>query len=168
MSGYTRIAKECSRDQLHPQLSQAIRDYFQAHKLGIRESEIRLCCGTVLEKHLSGNLASLLDGDPDSTNHLALLLTDEWLIWARRGDRSGVGTCAARLKGMRLEVFRSNRAKDMVLEISAFMADSKEYVHSKLQLGPDPAAHKFCESVEQAVLRLNPPSKRTWLGLFGG
>jgi hypothetical protein len=168
MSGYTRTTKECTVDQLHPQLSQAIRDYLQVHNLGILESEIRLCCETVLEKHLSGKLASLLDGNPDSTSHLALLLTDEWLLWARYGDQSGVVTNAARLKGMRVKVFQSNRANDMRLEISAFIADSKEYVRGNLQLGPDPAAQKFCEAVGEAVLKLNPPPKRTRLRWFGG
>ena len=35
----------------------------------------------------------------------------------------------------------------MELEISGFMADTKEYVRGNLELGPDPAAQKFCEAV---------------------
>ena len=48
MSDYTRTTKECTVDQLHPQLFQAIREYFQTHKMGLLEDEIRLCCETPL------------------------------------------------------------------------------------------------------------------------
>ena len=52
----------------------------------------------------------------------------------------------------------------MELEISGFMADTKEYVRGNLEMGPEPAAQKFCEAVVPAVTDANPPSKRNSLG----
>ncbi len=50
MSGYTRTTRDCPVSQLHPGLSQAIREYFQTHLLGDAETETRLCCETISEK----------------------------------------------------------------------------------------------------------------------
>ena len=117
------------------------------------------------EKRPPGKLAALLDGNPDTTVHLAILLLDEWLLWARRGDQSGTLTCAARLKGLRVKVFQSRRTNDLGLEISAFIPDAREFVRGNLQLGAGPDAQKFCKAVTEAVLKLNPPVKRKLFGL---
>ena len=52
----------------------------------------------------------------------------------------------------------------MELEISGFMADTKEYVRGSLELGPDAAAQKFCEAVIAAIQKAKPPSQSRFLG----
>ena len=52
----------------------------------------------------------------------------------------------------------------MQLEVSGFMVDSKDYVRGNLEMGPDVAAQKFCEAVQKAVLKANPPAKRKFFG----
>jgi hypothetical protein len=56
----------------------------------------------------------------------------------------------------------------MQLEVSGFIADTKEYVRGNFEMGPELAAQRFCEEVGQAVLRENPPSEKKSLRWFGG
>jgi hypothetical protein len=167
MSGFIRTTRECSVSQIHPGLSQAIQEYFQTHQLGDPAIEIRLCCETIAEKRNHGKLASFLEGDPDTTNHLALLLTTEWLIWAHYGDRSGTVVSGAKLKGLQVKAFTLKRTKNMQLEISGMIGGTKDYVRGNLEMGPELAAQKFCEEVMQAVNQVTPPAKKGRLRWFG-
>jgi hypothetical protein len=171
MSDTIRTTRECSINQIDPGLYQAIREYFHKHQLGDPDSETRLCCETILQKRESGRVGGFLDhllsSERETTIHFALLLTADWLIWARSGDRSNTIVTGAKLKVIKVKAFVTRRTKDMQLEINGFINDSKEYVRGNLQMGPDLAAQKFCEEVGQAVNRVNPPGKRTlprWMG----
>ncbi len=168
MIDYTRTTRECSASQIHPSLYQAIREYFQTHQLGDLDTETLLCCETISEKRNLGKLASFLDGNPDSITYLAILLTAEWLIWARNGDRSGTIVTGTKLKVIQVKTFAARRTKDMGLEVSGFIVDSKDYVRGNLEMGPDVAAQKFCEVVTQAVLKAKPPVKRKFPKWMGG
>jgi hypothetical protein len=168
MIGYTSTTQECSASRIHPSLYQAVREYFQTHQVGDLDTETILCCETTSEKQNPGKFASFLDGNPDSTVHLAILLTAEWLIWARSGDRSGTLVTGTKLKLIRVKAFVAKRTKDMQLEVSGFIVDSKDYVRGNLEMGPDVAAQKLCEVVVKAVLNANPPAKRNFFGLTGG
>ncbi len=167
MIGYTSATRKCSASRIYPSLYQAVREYFQTHQVGDLDTETILCCETTSEKQNPGKLTSFLDGNPDSTVHLAIILTAEWLIWARSGDRSGTLVTGTKLKLIRVKAFVARRTKDIQLEVSGFMVDSKEYVRGNLEMGPEVAAQKFCELVVKAVLNANPPEKRKIFGLTG-
>jgi hypothetical protein len=168
MIGYIRTTRECSASQIHPSLYQAIREYYQTHQLGNLDTETLICCETFSQIRNPSKLVSFLDGNPDSTIHLAILLTAEWLIWARNGDRSGTIVTGAKLKVIQVKAFVARRTKDMILEVSGYIADTKEYVRGNLEMGPDVAAQKLCEEVEQVVLKANPPVKRKFSRWMGG
>jgi hypothetical protein len=168
MSGYNRTTRECSVSQIHPSLYQAIREYFQAHQLEDQDTGTILCCETISERRNTGKLASVLDGNPDTTIHLAILLTAEWLIWARNGNQTGTVITGTKLQVIQVKAFVTRRTKDMELEVSGFIADTKEYVRGNLEMGPDVAAQKFCEVAAQAVLKANPPAKRKYPRWMGG
>jgi hypothetical protein len=171
MSVYVRTTRECSVSQIQPTLYQAFRGYFQKHQLGEPETETRLCVETISEKHDPGQLdtflAPLLNGDRDTTSHLAMLLTAEWLIWARSGDQSGTVVTGARFKMIRVKAYMTRRTKNMELEVTGFVNDTKELVRGNLQMGAELAAQKFCEAVGQAVSEAHPPVKRGFFGLSG-
>jgi hypothetical protein len=112
-------------------------------------------------------LDPLLNGDRDITSHLAMLLTDEWFVWARSGDRSVTVINGARFKMIRVKAYVARRTKEMELEVNGFINNTKESVRGNLRMGPDLAAQKFCEEVGQAVNKANPPVKRTLLGMRG-
>ena len=168
MISYIRATRECSASQIHSSLYPAVREYFQTHQLGNLDTETLACCETISQVQNPGKLASFLDGNPDSTIRLAILLTAEWLIWARNGDRSGTIVAGSKLNVIKVKAFVARRTKDMELEVSGFIADSKEYVRGNLKMGPDVAAQEFCEVVGQAVLKANPPAKRRFPRWMGG
>ncbi len=168
MSDYIRTTRECPVNQIHPDLSKAILEYFQTHQLGDVEARLFLCCETISEKKNPGTLATLLNGDMDNLIHLAIVLTPEWLIWARNGDHSGTIVTGAKLTVIYVKAFVTRRSKDMELEVSGFIADTKEYVRGNLRMGPELAAQTFCETVVQANLKANPPAKRSYPRWLGG
>jgi len=168
MFGYSRTTRICPASHIHPSLIQAIREFFQAHQLGDPETESIQCCETISTRSNPGRLVAWLDGNPDTNIHLAILLTVEWLIWARNGDQTGTVVTGAKLPVIKAKAFVRKNTKDMELEISGFMADTKEYVRGSLELGPDPAAQKFCEAVISAVQKAKPPSKSRFFGLING
>jgi hypothetical protein len=168
MSNYTRTTRTCPVSQLNPGLSQPIREFFQTHQLGDAETGTLKCCETLSEKSASSKLAALLEGNPDTTSRLAILLTPDWLIWARSGDRTGTVVSGCKLIGLQVKAFTARRTQYMQLEVSAFIGDSKEYVRGNLELGPELAAQNFCEEVGQAVLKVNPPVKRKFPRWMGG
>jgi len=168
MSGYTRTTRICPASHIHSSLAQVVLEYFQTHQLGDPETDTVLCCETISRRDPPGKLVSMLDGNPDTDIHLAILLTAEWLIWARHGDRTGTVITGAKLQVIKVKAFVTRRTKDMELEVSGFMADTKEYVRGNLELGPDPAAQKFCEAVMAAVLKAKPPAKNKFFGLISG
>lgn len=168
MSRYIRTTRECSVSQLHPSLVQAVREYFQKYQLGDVDTGVLKCCETISEERNAGRLSTFLDGNPDKVIRLALLHTADWLIWAASGDQSGIKVNGARLFGLKVKVFVARRSEYMQLEISGIIGNTKEYVRGTLEMGPELAAQKFCEEVEKAVLKVNPPVKRKFLGLMGG
>lgn len=167
MSDYYRTTRECSLGQLRPELLYAIREYFQKHRLGDLETETLSCCETTSEKKNVGRLASLLSDDPDTIAYTGVALTSQWLIWARSGDRSGTVVNAAELKEIQVKVFASRLTQDTGLEIVGYIGDSKGRVRGYLGMGPELAAQKFCEQVQQAIAKVKPPARRglpRWLG----
>jgi hypothetical protein len=168
MSSFIRTTRECSISQVNPTLARAIREYFQKHQVGDPESGTLLCCETIGEKQNPDSLVSRLDGNPDTKSFMAIILTAEWLIWGKSGERSGTVVTGARLKVITVKAFVAKRTKDMVLEVSGFINETKELVRGNLEMGPEPAAQKLCEEVGAAVLIANPPVKSKWPKWMGG
>jgi len=158
MSNYNRTTRECSVNQLHPELRQAVQNYFQEHGLDDPETEILMCCETISEKKNAGKLASWLDGSMDETAHMGMVLTSELLIWAHRGDRSDVTINAANLNVIQVEVYQSWFTRENGLEIFGFIISSKKPVRGRIGMGKEEAAQKFCEAVQNAITALRPPS----------
>ena len=168
MSDYNRTTRECSVSQLHPELRQAIRRYFEEHELGDLEAETLMCCETLSEKKNISRLVSLLKGAEDTTIHTGMLLTSQWLIWVRRGDQSGTLLTAANLKEIQARAFTSILVKDTGLEIFGYIGDSKGKMRGYIGTGSELAAQKFCEEVQKAIANVTPPTQKGWPKWMGG
>jgi hypothetical protein len=166
MSGTTRTTRICPPSQIHPGLAQAVREYFQTNQLGDPETETQLCCETISRRDPPGKLFAMLDGNPDLNVHLAILLTADRLVWARYGDQTGTVVTGAKLQVIKVKAFVTRRTKDMELEVTGFIANTKEYVRGNLEMSPDPAAEKFCNAVLSAVSTAKPPVKKKFFGLI--
>jgi hypothetical protein len=168
MSDYNRTTRECAVNQLHPELRQAIRSYFKEHELGELETETQICCETISERKEFGRFVSMFKGDLDATIHTGMILTSEWLIWARSGEKSGTVLNAANLKEIQVRAYQSIFTRDAGLEIIGYIGAASGSVRGYIGMGADPSAQKFCEEVEKAVTKLKPPpAKRNlpkWLG----
>ncbi len=167
MSEYNRTTRECSVNQLHPEVFRALRNYFQEKDLGDLETETVLCCETTSTKKSGGGLFSRFSTSVDETIYTGMVLTSEWLVWARSGDQSGVLLSAANLNVIVVNTYKSMFVNDSGLEIIGYIGDSKLVVRGYVGMGPEAAAQKFCDEVKQAVIKLNPPkqtSRPKWLG----
>ena len=169
MSDYNRTTRECTVNQLHPELRHAIRGYFKEHELGDLDAETLICCETISEKKDFGGLASLLKGTLDTKIQTGMLLTSEWLIWVRKTDQSAAVLNAANLKEIEVKTYTTLFTKDSGLEIFGYIANSKGPIRGRIAMGKESAAQKFCEEVENAVSKLKPPpplkkNLPKWLG----
>jgi hypothetical protein len=168
MSDYNRTTRECSVNQLHPELRQAIRSYFQEHDLGDPQAETLMCCETLSEKKNIGGLFSLLKGTGDATIHMGMLLTPQWLIWVKKGDQSGTILNSADLKEIQVREYASIFASDTGLEILGYIGGSKQQVRGYVGMGTEVAAQKFCEEVKKTIANVQPPTKKGWPKWLGG
>ena len=168
MFGYTRTSRTCPVSQIRSSLSQGVREFFQAHQVGDPDTNTPLCCETIARRDPPNPLFKLLDGDPDTKIYLATILTPEWLVWGRNGDQTGTVVTGAKLQVIKVKAFVRRSSKDMELEITGFIAGSKEYVRGNLEMGPDLAAQTFCDAVVPAVLKAAPPHHSKFPRWMGG
>lgn len=166
MSTYSRTTRECLVSQLRPELHQAIQNYFQVQQLGDPEAEALMCCETTSRKKSASRLVSWLSGEGDTTVHTGVLLTSQRLIWVRSADGSGVVLTAAHLKEIQVKAYTSRLTQDTGLEVFGYIGDSKGRVRGYIGMGPELVAQKFCDEVKQAIIKVNPPTKKSlpqWL-----
>jgi hypothetical protein len=166
MSDYTRSTIECSVRQLRPELRRAIDEYFEKHTLGDAETEAVLCCETVSERKEPGWLASLFGEKMGPPIYTAMLLTATELIWARGELQSDITVTGADLKFIRAKPYASMFINDTGLQISGIIGSGT--MSGYIGMGPEPAAQKFCDEVQQAIARINPSSTRKWPSWMGG
>ena len=168
MSDYVRFTRECSFGQLRPELVQALCEYAQNHReLGDIEERVLMCCETTSEKKRAGALATLLGDNPDAILYTGMLVTPQWLIWARSGDKSGITVSSAKLQDVRVRAFASRLVQDTGMEVSGYVGDSKGRVRGYIGMGPEPAAQKFCEQVQKAIEKATPkPAKKRLFGFL--
>jgi len=160
MSEYIRTTRECYVSQLHPELLQEIRNYFQEHQLGALQPETLLCCETISKRKSVGRMISWLSGNSDTTVYTGMLLTPEQLIWVHHGDQSGTRLNAANLNQIRAEFTISLFMKDAGLEIVGYIGDANTRIRGYIGMEANLAAQKFCEEVKQAINKVNPPTRK--------
>ena len=167
MSDYIRTTRECPVSQLHSELFAALRNYFLEHGLGDAETESLLCYETASRKKDAGGLISWMNEGLDTTVHMGVLFTSEWLIWARSGDKSGVQLSAADLKQISVRVHASLFTRESGLEISGHIEGSNGVMRGVLAMESISVAQKFCDEVNQAINKVRPPAEKgfsRWLG----
>jgi hypothetical protein len=167
MSDYNRSTIECSVRQLRPELRRALDDYFQKNSLGDIETETVLCCETVSERKEPNWLASLFGEKVGPPIYTAVLLTSAHLVWARGNLQSDIKVTGADLKFIRAKPYTSMFLSDNGLQVSGIIGNSAT-ASGYIGMGPEPAAQKFCEEVQKAIVRINPAAARKWPSWMGG
>ncbi len=166
MSDYTRSTRECTLEQLRPELRRAILEHARSCGMGNLADDILGCCETKSEKKPGGFFSGWFKSNADQIIYTGALFTAEWLVWARSGDVSGTHVTAARLADIQARPFASLLVRDNGLEIFGYVGDAKSRVRGYIGMGPEPAAQVFCQGVQQAAEKINPPNKKlpSWMG----
>jgi hypothetical protein len=168
MSNYQRSTRECSVTQLNPELRRAMLEYFQTHNLGELETEVIACCETNAEKKPGSWLSDWLEPGSDATVFTGIVLTAQSLVWARTREKASVLVVGADLMNIRTRAHVSFFSKDLGLEVTGLIENSKNNIHGIIGLGPEPAAQKFCDEVAQAIEKINPAPVRKFPRWMGG
>ena len=162
MSTYRRTTRECTLDQLRPELAEAIRAHAQRQQWDNLEAEVLACCETTAERISTNRLDAWLNGSAAPITYLALIATPERLIWAysSAGITANVGATSAPYKDMRLKIFTPKTLARTSPSISmrTWMA-RREKAGGRLLLDSGPAARQFCEEVKRATDQLHPASE---------
>ncbi len=164
MSNYRRFTRECTLEQLRPELLHALREYLLGHGLADVETQIVMCCETISEKQKTSFLASLLGEERDDTYYTGAFFTPQLLVWVRSGDKTGAVVVSAQLREIHVRPFASPLVRDAGLEVIGYVGDSRARIRGYIGLGTELAASRFCEAVKQAVDKVNPP--RSILDIF--
>jgi hypothetical protein len=98
--------------------------------------------------------------------YTAVLLTATELIWARGALQDEIKVNGADLKFIRVKPYASMFISDSGLQVSGIIGNSATAGY--IGMGPEPAAQKFCEEVQQAIAKINPSSTRKWPSWMGG
>jgi len=167
MSDYVHTTRECAVNELHPELLQAIQNYFQEHAVGNLQSDVVMCCETVSRRKNAGKAVSWLDGKPNTIIYTGMLLTSHWFIWVHHGDQSGTKVHAASLNEIQAEFYTPLFSKDAGLRINGFVGEDNTRIRGYIGIGNSEAAQKFCEEVKQAILKANPPTRPDLFKWFG-
>jgi len=168
MSDYNRTTRECSVSQLHPELFLAVRNYFQEHDLGDLETETIVCCETISRKKNANRLISWMNNGLDTTVYVATLFTPQWLVWVRSGDKLGSQMASADLKQISVRAYTSLFTRDSGLEISGRIEGSKGTMRGSIAMESALVAQKFCDEVNQAISKVNPPAAKNLSQWWGG
>ena len=168
MGDYNRTTRECPVGQLRSELFLAVRKHFQEHKLGNWETETLLCYETTSTQKNTNKLISWLNDGLDTTVYTGLLLTSEWLIWVRSGDRSGIQLASADLKELAVRVYTSLLTRDTGLEVTGHIEGTKGIMRGGIALESMSVAQEICDAVNQAIIKVNPPAPKSLSRWWGG
>ena len=163
MPKYVRTTRECAVGQVKPEILRSMREYFRKHDLGPLESECLSCCETVSEQVSGSGLPAWLDTNAQRFSTV-IVLTERSLIWCRLvdGDAQIPVVIGAQLVNIVARGRTGIFSKEFGLEVTGLIEESRSNIHGVIALGPEPAAQKFCDDVQAAIQKINPPNERKW------
>jgi hypothetical protein len=168
MSHTQRTTRECTLDELRPELAEVVRTYAQRQQWPNLETEVVACCETTSERISSNWLDAWLNGGAISLSYLALVATPDRLIWAYSGEASSPGAASAQYKEMRLKIFTPKTTAGIAVEIFARMDGSRDKTGGRFMLDESPAARHFAEEIKRITDPLYTPvakkPRRKWFG----
>lgn len=151
MADYDRTTRRCDLARLSPDVLTAMRSTAERFGAADFEADVKACCETRSTKKKKGFFGSFGSGDPDPEHTTVVVLTSRWLIWSRRGPKSGIVTSLAALNEIVLEDFAATRLGDHGLEVFGFVNGSTEKVHAFIGLGREPDGLAFKQAIHSTL-----------------
>jgi hypothetical protein len=159
-SEWRRATRECSFNDLRPELVSAIRKYVHKYDLPSIESEVLICCETTSERQKVGFL-DRLTRSADTVQYAGVVVTPRWLVWATGGDGSDrIAVMSARLTDIaELRDYETTSfyriIQDSGLQVLGFRYGASERETWFFGLGPGSAAQRFRSVLGEAVEEAN-------------
>ncbi len=150
MNASTRTTRECSLEDLQPDMVAAVRKHVELYKMGDMESSIQMCCETISSEKKKGLFSSSLEKTITGT-----LLMPEWLIVVvKKGDEEPV-VISGHPRNLQAHNFEDSAMfkinPDAGLNITGRYSDVTRQGMVFIGLGPEPAAQKFRKAVIEAI-----------------
>jgi hypothetical protein len=154
MNNFTRKTQEYTFDGLRPDLAAAIRAHAELYGLGDFASTALICCQTVSTEQKKG-----LFGGSTETITMGILLTPAWLIWATAKGNEKPVVASGRLRDIQVQAFEDTAMfkiiPDSGLNITGRYSDVTKQGMVFIGLGPEPAALKFRQFLQDAMQKAN-------------
>ena len=152
MSEYQRHSRECTLETMPPALASALRSHAEKRALGDLFSQALICCETTSIREKK----TLFKRQKEQTV-MVVLLTPHWLIWATQLEDKQPATLSARLLDLHVQDYEQSEVFKLVpdsgLTISGLRTGETAVGSAFLGLGPEPAAQKFREKLQEALAK---------------
>ncbi len=150
MGDWKHSTRECTLEGLPGDMTAAVKKHVEQYNLGAILSEPLMCVETSSDKIEK----SLLDGG-DKTVITGAIVTPRWLLWAIRGDRSGMTVMSARLGDIVVQDYATTQFARMVpdsgIEVSGSFTDVAERGSAFIGLEEGAVSKKFKETIIKAM-----------------
>lgn len=154
MSHFTHTTEECAFDGLRPDLAAAIRTHAELYHIANPASAALICCQTASTEHKKG-----LFGRSTETITMGVLLTPEWLLWAAAKENGKPVVISGRLRDIQVQPFEDTAMfkiiPDSGLNVTGRYSDVTQQGMAFIGLGPEPAALKFRQILQEALQKAN-------------
>ena len=152
MGDYERTTRECTLDNMHPELAAAFQAYIEKYELEEIAAKAMICCETISTKEKKILLGSKMEVEIAGT-----ILTPQWLFWAGGKEKETPGVFLARLHDLRVEDYEKSSMYKMIqdtgLNVFGFQTASGPG-SIFIGLGPQPAAQKFRDMLREAISKV--------------
>ncbi len=154
MSDYTRSTRECTFDQLRPELQAALRARAEQKALGDSAATASIVGETTSEKKESGLMGKLRGGA--SIQYTAMILTPKWLVWVATNDTGEAGGVMwAKLTDITVTDYAASPnyrlVPDSGVEVFGLLAEFPERARAFIGLGNETAAVHFRQTLAAAI-----------------
>lgn len=152
MGDYHRVTRECTLDNMIPELATAIHAHIESYELGDVLASVLICCETIStkqKKKLFGNKTEVEIG--------SVILTSKWLIWAGGKENEKAGVLSARLQNLRVEDYEKTKMYKMIQDtgLNVFGFQTANGLGDVfIGLGAEPAAQKFRDMLKEAIVQV--------------
>ena len=150
MSVPSRKTRECSINDLRPEIVSAIREHAELYKLGNIETNLLICCETTSTEKKGGFFNS-----GSETTIGVVLLAPEWLIVAAKRGNEEPAIISGQLRNIQVHNFEDSAMfkinPDAGLNITGRYSDVTKQGMAFIGLGPEPAAQKFRQVLREAI-----------------
>lgn len=154
MSTYTRSTRECTFDDMPPEVHAAIQNHIEKYRLGKIESSHPICFKTTSTWKKTGLFANGYE-----TTITGMLITSHLLVWTGEMKNGKPVVMSALLRNIDVQDFENTAMygvnPDSGINISGRYSDVTKQGLSFIGLGTDSAGEKFRQILQLAIQKIH-------------